>query len=145
MNRDKSTTGTSKDSGNVKLLVFFYLLTGITTLTVMVEGIFEELGWIATPAEQGLPEPIYLIVVIATFVVGFTLVVGLPAAVIIILKFGKKGKFLIPAILLLGAVLFWGSYIVSGSRIEILFWTGGTLLFLYGCSSTAAAFHWFGK
>jgi len=140
MGEGKTQKEISGDTRKIKQLSFFYLVSGITTLIVMVEGIMEELGWIAVPAEQSLPEPVYVIVTVATFIVGFTLVLGLPAAIVIFLHFGKRIEILIPAALLTGTVICMALYIITGSELDVLFWVGGTLLFLYGCSSIAVAF-----
>lgn len=109
------------NAGKTKLLLFFYLVSGIGTLIVTAEGIMEELGWIAVPAEQSLPESIYVIVTIATYTVGFTLFLGVPAAIVIILNFRKRIEILIPALLLTGAVLLMVTYSITGSGLEMLF------------------------
>ena len=140
MSEAKSQKGISGNTRKIKQLSFFYLVSGIATLIVMVEGIMEELGLIAVPAEQSLPEPIYVIVTVATFIVGVTLILGLPASIMIFLHFEKRIEILIPAALLTGAVICMVFYIITESKLDVLFWVGGTLLFLYGCSSTAVAF-----
>lgn len=129
----------AEQRGGYALLHLFYLLTGIASLIITVEGIAEDLGLITAPAEQSLPYLIYLLVTIATFIAMITLILGIPIAIYVFLNFGDIKKLVTPAVLLSGAVVFISSYIASGSQIDILLWIGGTLLFFYGCASTIIA------
>lgn len=107
-------------------------------IIITMEVGLEEIGWIATPAEQSLPSWIFVIVSIATYTTGLTLFIGLPAAIVIIMYYGRDIGVIVPAVLLSGAVLFLSAGFVWGQGIDAIYVVGGILLFLYGCTATAA-------
>lgn len=139
MEPDLTHQNSSKEVESAKWILPFYLITGMMCLIVVIEGLLEEVGWIVPPAEQSLPEWLYVIVVIATSVVGFTLIVGLPLAIFIILRYGTHSKFITPAILLTAAEVCFGISIMWQRNMEVFYVVGGTLLMLYGITATGVA------